>query len=91
VANTAIQAATAAIDEDMWTPVHYPGAVEDPGTGDLISDAEVAETDYTAFAGTRHDITARLVVRRVKGKNPEATCSRCGATTGFSPTPRCPQ
>lgn len=69
VANTAIRAAIAAIAEDAWAPVHYPGAVEDPDTGALISDAEVAETVYTAFAGTRHEYTARLVVRRVKDKN----------------------
>jgi hypothetical protein len=49
--------------------VRYPGAVEDPDTGELISEAEVAECVYTAFAGTRHEITARLVVRRVKDKN----------------------
>jgi hypothetical protein len=36
--------------------VHYPGAVTDPDTGALISNAEVAET--------RH--TLRLVVRRVR-------------------------
>lgn len=35
----------------------------------MISDAEVAETGYTAFTGTRHEITARLVIRRVKDKN----------------------
>jgi hypothetical protein len=43
--------------------------VEDPGTGELISDAEVAETTYTAFASSRHAYTGRLVVRRVKDKN----------------------
>jgi hypothetical protein len=69
VANSAVQAAIAAINSDAWVPVRYPGAVEDPDTGELISDAEVAETTYTAFAGTRHEITARLVVRRVKDKN----------------------
>jgi hypothetical protein len=69
VANTAIQAAIAGIPDTAWTPVRYPGAVEDPDTGELISDAEVAETIYTAFAGTRHETTARLVVRRVKEKN----------------------
>jgi hypothetical protein len=52
--------------DDAWTPVRYPDAVTDPDTGELISDAEVAETRYTAFAGTKHEITARLVVRRVK-------------------------
>jgi hypothetical protein len=40
-------------------------------TGEWISDAEVAETVYTALAGTRHEVTARLVVRRVKDKNPD--------------------
>lgn len=69
VGNTAIQAAIATIAEDAWTPVRYPGAVEDPDTGEWISEAEVAETTYTAFAGTGHETTARLVVRRVKDKN----------------------
>ena len=49
-----------------WTPVRYPGAVRDPDTGAWISDAEVAEIAYTAFASTNDRITARLVVRRVK-------------------------
>ena len=42
------------------------GAVRDPDTGEWISDAEVAEIPYTAFASTPDRITARLVVRRVK-------------------------
>lgn len=65
-ANTSIRSAIAGIDESAWVPVHYPGAVYDPDTGQLLSDAEVAET---AFAGTRHQYTARLVVRRVKDQN----------------------
>jgi Transposase DDE domain group 1 len=69
VGNSAIRAAIATIAQDGWTPVHYPGAVEDPDTAELISDAEVAETVYTAFAGTHHEVTARLVARRVKDKN----------------------
>ena len=64
--NTAIDRAIAAIDDDAWTPVRYPGAVQDPDTGAWISDAEVAEIAYTAFASTHDRITARLVVRRVK-------------------------
>jgi Transposase DDE domain group 1 len=56
----------AAIDEDAWTPVKYPGAVRDPDTGAWISDAEVAEIGFTAFASTPHAVTARLIVRRVK-------------------------
>ena len=64
--NPAIERALAAIDETAWTPVRYPGAVQDPDTGAWISDAEVAEIAYTAFASTPDRITARLVVRRVK-------------------------
>jgi hypothetical protein len=54
--------------EDAWTPVHYPGAVVDPDTGELISDAEVAEVPFTAFAGTKHPVAARLIVRRVRNR-----------------------
>ena len=64
--NTAVAAAISAIPEQAWTPVSYPGAVRDPDTGDWISDAEVAETAYTASASTSHPVTARLIVRRVK-------------------------
>jgi hypothetical protein len=49
--------------------VRYPGAVLDPDTGALISDAQVAEVPYTAFAGTRYEITGRLIVRRVRDAN----------------------
>ena len=71
--NRAVAAAIAAIGDDAWVPVHYPGAVIDPDTGELISDAEVAEIEYTAFAGkntkkNKHAVTARLVVRRVRDK-----------------------
>ncbi len=64
--NAAIDRVIAAIDDDAWTPVSYPGAVRDPDTGAWISDAEVAEIAYTAFASTPDRTTARLVVRRVK-------------------------
>lgn len=67
--NTAVQRAIAAIPETAWTPVNYPGAVRDPDTGAWISDAEVAETSYTAFTGRPEQITARLIVRRVKDAN----------------------
>jgi hypothetical protein len=61
--------AIGAIGEDAWIPVRYPGAVTDPDTGEWISDAEVAEIEYTAFAGTPYEITARLIVRRVRDRN----------------------
>jgi hypothetical protein len=67
--NPAVAAAIAAIPATAWTPVRYPGAVVDPDTGQLISDAEVAEVGFTAFASTNTPITARLIVRRVKDAN----------------------
>jgi len=67
--NPAVNRAIGAIAEDAWRPVHYPGSVVDPDTGELICDAEVAETTYTAFASTSHPVTARLVVRRVRDRN----------------------
>jgi Transposase DDE domain group 1 len=71
--NTAVQQAIAAIPEHAWTPVRYPGAVQDPDTGAWISDAEVAEIPYTAFASTEDAVTARLIVRRVKdARHPDA-------------------
>lgn len=48
--------------------MHYPGAVVDPDTGRLISDAEVAEVAFTAFTSTKNPVTARLIVRRVRDR-----------------------
>jgi hypothetical protein len=67
--NPAVDAAIATIGDQAYTPVRYPGAVVDPDTGELISDAHVAEVDFTAFASTGHPITGRLVVRRVLDAN----------------------
>jgi hypothetical protein len=60
------QHAIGGIDEASYTSVHYPGAVEDPDTGELISNAEVAETRYTLRLGRVRTLTVRLVGRRVK-------------------------
>ncbi len=65
----AVTTAIAAIAESAWTPVRYPGAVTDPDTGELISDAEVAEAQFTAFTTTPNPVTARLIVRRVRDRN----------------------
>src|ERR1700682_6116617 len=64
--NRRVTKAIEAIDDDAFTPVHYPGAVLDPDTGALISDAEVAETTHTLSVRGHGRVTARLVVRRVK-------------------------
>jgi hypothetical protein len=63
-----VKAAIAAIVEEAWTPIHYPNAVFDDQAGGWVSDAEVAETSYTAFTsrGPGRSVTARLIVRRVK-------------------------
>jgi hypothetical protein len=66
--NPAVARAIAGIPEHTWTPVHYPGAVLDPDTGQLISDAEVAEVTFTAFASSKQPVTARLIVRRVRDR-----------------------
>jgi hypothetical protein len=68
-----IRAAIAAIPGDAWTPVRYPRAIWDDQLGRWVSDAEIAETDYTAFASKKGQaITARLIVRRVKDLNRDA-------------------
>jgi hypothetical protein len=65
-----IRAAIASIPETGWTPVTYPRAVWDEDQGRLISDAEVAEVPYTAFASKNSKaVTARLIVRRVRDLN----------------------
>lgn len=63
-----VHAAIAAIPEDAWTPIAYPEAVWDDQAGGWVSDAEVAETSFTAFTSRRTDehVQCRLVVRRVK-------------------------
>jgi hypothetical protein len=69
--NPSVNAAIASIPEREWTPIHYPEAFVDPDTGELVSDAEVAEVGYVAFAGKPKRLRAegRLIVRRVKRRN----------------------
>jgi hypothetical protein len=69
-----VRAAIASIEDEAWTAIHYPNAFADPDTGELVSDAEVAEVPaFTAFTSRRkHEhVTARLIVRRVKRLNPD--------------------
>ena len=61
-----IRAACQGIPDAQWIDIKYPQAVWDDDEQRWISDAQIAETSYTAFAGTRHAVTARLIVRRVK-------------------------
>ena len=72
--NAAIRAAIAGIPGESWTPVRYPQAVGDDQLGCWASDAEVAETSYTAFTSKKKalQVTARLIVRRVRDKGKAA-------------------
>jgi hypothetical protein len=70
--NASIRAAIASISEDAWTPVRYPRALWDDQLQSWVSDAEVAETSYTAFASKKQQVTARLIVRRVRDQNKKA-------------------
>jgi hypothetical protein len=65
--------AIASINEDAWTTIRYPNAVYDEQLGQWISDAEVAEVPFTAFASKpkSQQVTARLIVRRVRDANPD--------------------
>jgi hypothetical protein len=68
----AVRAAITTIGEDSWAAIHYPNAFFDPDTGELISDAQVAETPFTAFTGRRKadHVTGRLIVRRIARLGP---------------------
>jgi hypothetical protein len=61
-----IRAACDSIATNEWLDIKYPQAVFDEDTGRWISDAQIAETVYTAFASTRHAVSARLIVRRIR-------------------------
>jgi hypothetical protein len=63
--DTKIRKVIAGIDEAAWIGIRYPNAVWDAEEQRWISEAQIAETVYTAFEGTHHAITARLIVRRV--------------------------
>ncbi len=71
--NSSVRAAIAAIPEGAWTAIRYPEAIWDDQLDCWISDAEVAETQYTAFASKKgRAVTARLIVRRVRDQNKKA-------------------
>ncbi len=73
----AVKTAIALIPGDAWTPIRYPRAVWDDQLRRWVSDAEVAETGYTAFASRKGQaVTARLIVRRVKDLSPRAAAGQ---------------
>jgi hypothetical protein len=75
--NSSIRAAIAAIGEENWIPIRYPQAIWDDQLDAWISDAEVAEVEYTAFASKKDQaVTARLIVRRVRDLNKKAAAGQ---------------
>ncbi len=72
--NPAVRKAITQIADDAWTPITYPNAVWDQDEQRLVSDAEIAEIEFTAFTSRRkgEQITGRLMVRRVKRLNPSS-------------------
>lgn len=72
--NSSIRAAIAAIPGEKWTPIAYPQAIWDDQLQCWVSDAEAAEIRYTAFTSRpkKEQVTARLIVRRVRARNDKA-------------------
>jgi hypothetical protein len=72
--NASVRTAIAAIPENAWTGIKYPRAIWDDQAGRWVSDAEVAEIEYTAFTSKKKEqqVTARLIVRRVRALNDKA-------------------
>jgi hypothetical protein len=63
----------ATIVEDSWVPVKYRQAIWDDQLRAWISEAEVAETRiYRVHPVEDEAITARLVIRRVRRRDPGA-------------------
>jgi hypothetical protein len=68
-----VRAAIAAVPPTAWTPIRYPRAIFDDQLRCWVSEAEVAEAEYTAFTSKKGQaITARLIVRRVRDQNKKA-------------------
>jgi hypothetical protein len=64
-----VKAAIAAIPGDAWTAIRYPRAIWDDQLRAWVSDAEVASKKGQA-------VTARLIIRRVRDLNKQATAGQ---------------
>jgi hypothetical protein len=73
--NPSVRQAIAAIPEGGWTPIRYPRAIWDEGEHRWISEAQVAEVNFTAFTShpKKRQVRCRLIVRRVERLNPAAS------------------
>src|SRR5665647_226891 len=77
----AVTRAITQIPDTAWVGITYPHAIYDEEEQRWISDAEVAETSFTAFTSRKKSehIGARLIVRRVKRLNPATVPAGQGA------------
>ena len=78
--NAAVKKAIAHIPAEAWRGINYPQAIYDDETGRWISDAQVAEIDFTAFSSKAQEeqLAGRLVVRRI----PELNTTKLAAAQG---------
>jgi hypothetical protein len=76
--NPAVTRAITAIPEKAWTTIRYPRGLWDEQEQRWLSEAQVAETTFTAFtsAPKKRQVTCRLVVRRVQRLNPAAAAGQ---------------
>ena len=74
----AVRKAIAGIPEGAWATIKYPRAVWDDQEQRWVSEAQVAETSFTAFTShpKRRQVECRLVVRRVKRLNPASAAGQ---------------
>ena len=77
----AVTRAITQIPDTAWVGIKYPHAIYDEEEQRWVSDAEVAETSFTAFTSRKKSehIGARLIVRRVKRLNPATVPAGQGA------------
>ena len=64
-----VRKAIDAIPAAAWVEIEYPQPIWDDDQHRFVSRAQIAETRYPAFEGTRDAITARLIVRRIPDLN----------------------
>ena len=83
--NKAVVRAIAGIDEGSWTTIRYRDAIYDEVEQRWISQAEVAEVPFTAFTSypQTEQVTARLIVRRVKRLNPHTAKTQGELLPGY--------
>lgn len=69
--NPSVRQAISSIPANAWTTIRYPNAIWDEDEQRWISEAQVAETTFTAFTShpKKRQVPCRLVVRRVERLN----------------------